>query len=1685
MKKLVTLLFMLVLTSAIFAQNICESYDGATFPPSGWTVAGTGISRVTAGTTPTCTPHSGAGMVMYNSWNIVSGSAALISGAQTLTSGSGNIISLWMYRDYFYAATDKLDVSMNTTASATGATILGTIYRDMTLAPVVATEGWYQYSFAIPSSFTGTTSYIVLNFTTNYGTNCFIDDVIVGVPAAPSAAAIGAPANNATGINLPVTLSWTAPTCWLATGYKVYLGTTANPTTLVSTQAGTTYTPAGLAYNTRYYWKVVPYNAVGDATTVPTWSFTTIGAIIAGRVTDCNTGDGIMGVMVTTVPATGMAMTDDNGNYSLSTGPGTYSVVFTLAQYQTVTKPGIVANGGATTTVNTTMCETPYAPSCANATVNATDTQCVVNWCMPGGPYEMLYDDGTAENYAAWTLPGNMIAVKFTPKGYPALVKGARFYVGNGTFPVGGNIIGSTFTTKILKDDGVGGLPGTQVGSDVITTVSTTGWITVNTSSSIASGSFYVVMVQNQGDPNCTPIGVDETLPKAYKSYSKFVTNGGGWVLSVYQDYMIHAIVEGPVLPGDAPVASALMQASKLNTKGQISMTSPNSIGGYEMDADIVAPLDFAPESLTKYKLYRVAGFNPNNALPGTGVFTLLSPNLTVNTYTDGGTAWSSLPQGFYAYGIRAFYTNGDSSQFAYTNVVPHKMKFDVTVNVKLVCNMVPAVGATVRFAGTDYPYDVFTVTVPASGTITQTVIKGNYTITVSYQNYTTQVWTYNITANKTIDIVLEDTKYVPRNLFVNDRSLKATWDPALFAILDQNFETSTPFPPTGWTKTSNNANGWHLRNTAYSGTLIVPAHTQYAWTNDDEWPADVDACCDYLITPALDLTVAAGFHLTFARYFGQEWGGSATVEYTTNGGTTWTVLKTLTANTTGWVNEDIDLSAISGNGGLSAVKLAFHYNDMATWADAYAVDDVKVQAGAVPALGYGVYLDGTFTADVAKDVLTYTYKPTDCLYGKTYTAGVAGKYCSGYSALCTYVFTSHWLYPPRNLTATPNQNACILNWLSPVGPGTPEGGDAPEATPVAGATGTPVDVSVPYAVAPSHGFTASVSDAPTADVEIKYCALTYAGDLRAGAAGMWRAAVRFTPTELNAYYGQKKINKVSFYMGPGAVTQWGSIKVVIWEGGTATAPGTVVYTSADIKSTVSFAGAFTVHTLTGNGINLVAGKDYWVGLELDELAGSTNGVGRDAGPQVAGKSQWLYYNNTWQEVTALLATWTFNWMITANLTDSGPIGLVSYVLYRDGVQVAEIPKPTLNYWDQNLLPKNYCWDVTAKYNVALINPATTGLFESIKEGPACANIVYGKDLPFTEDWTTGQFDVNGWVPDAGGNWVMDGQNGKPAPSAKFKWDPLLSGAYAKSLTSTFFNATTITTTTPYKIYLDCDLKLDDKSATNLEKLNIEVSNNAGSTWTSVKQFTNNGDFDWTAQHIDISTLAKNKVFSIRFRANGVLSGDIYYWAVDNVKIYVQYSFNPPLNLIAAAEGTPKNDIKLTWSAPSTVADAPDALLGYKVWRRSYAKFPAGSNAAGAGTWDSIATVTALTYTDMNLLNTTTNCYEYKITATYTEGQSVGSNVAWQCIFVGVNPSEFNEVKLYPNPATNYVRIDLTTTVNSITIYNSLGSVVATRNVKGENTVTINTSNYAAGAYNVKFTTTSGESFSRKFVVTK
>jgi len=171
---------------------LAESFDGTTFAPDCWSnvkTAGTSTpglwDRVTTGTYPTCTNHSGAGMARFNSFSISTGGKAELS-TPALTFPDANYkVDFFMYRDGGYAtAFDSVNVYFSTTASATGATLLGTIHRNNLMTPAEATaNAWYEYSFMMPTGISGV-GYIVFEAVSEYGNNIFLDDVTL-VSAAP------------------------------------------------------------------------------------------------------------------------------------------------------------------------------------------------------------------------------------------------------------------------------------------------------------------------------------------------------------------------------------------------------------------------------------------------------------------------------------------------------------------------------------------------------------------------------------------------------------------------------------------------------------------------------------------------------------------------------------------------------------------------------------------------------------------------------------------------------------------------------------------------------------------------------------------------------------------------------------------------------------------------------------------------------------------------------------------------------------------------------------------------------------------------------------------------------------------------------------------------------------------------------------------------------------------------------------------------------------------------------------------------------------------------------------------------------------------------------------------------------------------------------------------------------------
>lgn len=147
-------------------------------------------------------------------------------------------------------------------------TDLGT-FENWTLNPVTLDLSSYSGNANVKLAF---------QYVGSDGAALYVDNVkVVSSPpptTAPICAVLTSPANGATGASPSLTtLNWAAAAG--ASSYDVYFGTTSDPTTLVSNTTGTSYTPASLALNTTYYWKIVPKNIVGTATGCQVYSFTT------------------------------------------------------------------------------------------------------------------------------------------------------------------------------------------------------------------------------------------------------------------------------------------------------------------------------------------------------------------------------------------------------------------------------------------------------------------------------------------------------------------------------------------------------------------------------------------------------------------------------------------------------------------------------------------------------------------------------------------------------------------------------------------------------------------------------------------------------------------------------------------------------------------------------------------------------------------------------------------------------------------------------------------------------------------------------------------------------------------------------------------------------------------------------------------------------------------------------------------------------------------------------------------------------------------------------------------------------------------------------------------------------------------------------------------------------------------
>jgi len=187
------------------------------------------------------------------------------------------------------------------------------------------------------------------------------------------------------------------------------------------------------------------------------------------------------------------------------------------------------------------------------------------------------------------------------------------------------------------------------------------------------------------------------------------------------------------------------------------------------------------------------------------------------------------------------------------------------------------------------------------------------------------------------------------------------------------------------------------------------------------------------------------------------------------------------------------------------------------------------------------------------------------------------------------------------------------------------------------------------------------------------------------------------------------------------------------------------------------------------------------------------------------------------------------------------------------------------------------------------------------------------------DNFSSGSFTTNQWTVSGGTNWQIGTSTGNPAPSAFFNYSPVVAN-YDQYLTSR-----SLAGSHAGHMVLLYDIFLDNYLSSTLESMKVEKWD--GINWSVLHSFDNaGGSIPWMSFTDDISNLAHNPGFNIRFHAGGANSYNIDGWYIDNVKIR---STGDPLRDPCVMGINCYLDGVLIGTAPDTSLTIPPELVVY------------------------------------------------------------------------------------------------------------------------------------------------------------
>jgi hypothetical protein len=1276
---------------------------------------------------------------------------------------------------------------------------------------------------------------------------------------------------------------------------------------------------------------------------------------ISGVVRDANTNQPVIGAVVTL--GSNQVLTGAGGTYEFTRMGGDYVVQVQKVGYEDLSQVVTVVPFEVTET-DLLLYELANAPGAVHAALNATQTAVNLNWGLPNGPYEIVYDDGVFENMTAWSQAGGINALRFTPIAHPVQIIAGSIHIGDGSYPPTQNLP-NTFEVAIYSQDASPfGWPDEELARFDVTRDGNVGWISFELPEpvTITSGDFYIGMIQAGNFPNTVGIAIDETDP-VNRSYAKFAT--GPWTLAGFQDFMIRAVVSGSGGPWGGILAGEPQFVEPVrHHREALSMSPARSTGGLVGDATYI-PLETgmpAPEELIGYSVYRFEQGNEG----GDGDESLWSHigSPTNNAFVDNG--WTSLPDGAYRWAVKARYTGDRLSAPSLSNVLGKGFTVDaVTFNLALSSGATPA-GIEVVMVNQLVPDTTYAAMSGDDGVVViNNIWKGTYDITVYKFGFEPWTITEELTANKTYNVMLMQMNNPPRDLYVHNRTLMATWDqPIMQALILEETFSSGSFATNDWTSEPNWSVISSLGNPAPSARFYYsPSITNYSRSLTSKMLQGVGSPEVFF---EYDIYLNNYGTTTIEKMAAEFWDGAE-----------WIALKTYD-NSSGsdipWTSERLDITEyVDGD-----FRIRFRaYGDDSFNINNWNVDNIRLLGVETDftVMGYNFYLDDLQVDFVEEN--EYQVPPILMTYGQTYLAEVAAVYQSGISPRIGYSFTSYFLAKPNNFQGVNVENAVHLTWEPPFIPvaatviSTEPRTDYPD--PNADYSPTIVHMNYPenreifdvlgsfphndaggeYGVATDGNFiyTARWNSGDFFRYNMDG---TYVGSFTVAGAG----SLRDLTYDGQYFYGSNNsstiyemdlanetlVSSISTTASSIRAIAYDAVNDGFWVSNGWNPPLTLLSRTGASLQTISTAassfsglgwenisdgGPFIWGYTQPASNNILVKIDMATGATLETFdvgttgligAGSISGGFNITNLAVPGK--WAFLGAAQNDVV---------WMLELADDAGGGVGvegLIGYNIYRDGAEHAFVEVPDLEFWDLNLMPGTYKYSATAVYEIGEAGSGNTDESLHTPEIEVGVND-FGYSLPFVEEWNSANFSFNNWlITGDDGHWRVTTSQGNPVPAVEFTWSPPVKD-YEYIITSPALNAAPFVCA---DIYLDFDIKLNDRNTTGGESLAVQYF--ANGNWLPLEEFTNNGSFNWSPQSV-MMPAAAGKTFHVRFVATGDNSADILSWFIDNIHVYAEC--RAPLDLTGSQIGT-EQKAYLEWSEPDCDTGPTGQLVKLSQW---------------------------------------------------------------------------------------------------------------------------------------------------------